>query len=74
MTTIKINVFRDGKTWYNARWIDGEYDACDPLGIADDASDQDAIAAAHHLHLTVVGERVITRVEDADTANGKFPG
>jgi hypothetical protein len=73
MATIKINVYRDGRTWYNARWIDAEYDGSDPLGIADDASDDAAIEAAHRLELTVTGHRIVTRVKDVDSANGRFP-
>lgn len=65
---IKINVFRDGTEWFCARWIDGEYDGCDSLEISDDASEVEAIEAAHTMRLTVSGERVISRVDDINSA------
>lgn len=68
--TIKINVYRDGSTWFGARWIDGDYDGCDELDVADDASEEDAFEAARHLPLSVDGERTVARVADIDSANG----
>lgn len=73
MASIKINVFRDGSEWFGARWIDGEYDGCDSLEIADDASEAQAIEAAKTMPLSVSGERTINRVEDIDSATGQLP-
>jgi hypothetical protein len=70
MATIKINVYRDGSTWFGARWIDGDYDGCDALDIADECSAAEAIAAARAMPMTVNGERLVSRVDDIDSANG----
>ena len=64
--SIKINVFRDGGEWFGARWIDGEYDGCDSLDIADDATEAEAIEAARTMPLSIDGERTVARVEDAN--------
>ena len=73
MASIKINVFRDGSEWFGARWIDGEYDGCDPLEIDDSASESDAIQAARDMPLTVSGERIVTKVDDIDSTTGQLP-
>lgn len=73
MSTIKINVYRDGSTWFGARWIDDEYDGCDALGISDGVSEQQAIEHARTMPLNTSGERIVTKVEDMDSANGRFP-
>jgi len=67
MTTIKINVYRDGAEWFAARWINDEYDGCDSLGIDNSAPDDRAIEAATNMLLNVQGERTVTRVDDIDT-------
>lgn len=64
MTTIKINVYRDGGEWFGARWIDGEYDGCDSLDIAEGATEAEAIEAARNMPLNVKGERTVSRVDD----------
>ena len=62
--TIKINVYRDGRTWYGARWVGDEYDGCDPLDIDDDAPVAEAIRAAMEMPLIIEGERIVAVVED----------
>lgn len=62
--TIKINVYRVGSMWFGARWIDGEYDGCDPLDVAGDATEAEAIAEAHAMRLGVEGPREVVRVAD----------
>lgn len=73
MTTIKINVFRDGSVWFGARWIDGEYDGCDSLEISDDASERDAIEAAANMPLRIDGDRTVSRVDDVDSTTAQVP-
>lgn len=73
MASIKINVFRAGSEWFGARWIDGEYDGCDSLEIAGDASEAAAIEAAKTMGLSVSGERIVARVADIDSATGQLP-
>lgn len=73
MSSIKINVYRDGLVWFGARWIDGEYDGCDSLDISDDATEAEAIDAAREMPLTVTGERIVSRVEDIDSATAQVP-
>ncbi len=67
---IKINVFRDGTEWFGARWIDGEYDGCDSLEIADSSSEAEAIQTAHAMPLRVRGERIVAKVDDVNSAVG----
>jgi len=64
MARIQINVYRDGGEWFAARWIDGEYDSCDALPVASDASETEAMEAAREMPLIVEGERVVRRVDD----------
>lgn len=64
MATIKINVYRDGGTWYGARWIDGEYDGCDEMDLDADAPEAAALEYAESMPLTVAGDRVVARVDD----------
>lgn len=73
MTTIKINVYRDGRAWFGARWIDDEYDGSDRLEIDDNASDEQAITKARQMSLSVSGTRVVHRVPDIDTVGGRSP-
>lgn len=64
----QINVYRDGGTWYGARWWDGEYDGCDELGIPDSSSEADAFHVARTMVL-VRGAglpRKVLRVEDVN--------
>lgn len=63
-TTIKINVYRAGRTWYGARWVGEEYDGCDPLDIDDDAPVEEAVRAAMEMPLIIEGERIVAVVED----------
>ena len=42
----RTNVYRHGTVWCHATWIDGEFDASDPLDIPDSVGTIDAIAAA----------------------------
>lgn len=62
--TIKINVYRDGGTWYGARWVGEEYDGCDPLDIDDDAPAEVAIRAAMDMPLIIEGDRIVAVVDD----------
>lgn len=64
MAQIKINVYRAGGKWFGARWIDGEYDGCDEIDIATDATTIEAIQAASDMPLSVAGERVVVRAVD----------
>ncbi len=64
MSNIKINVYRDGGEWFGARWVDGEYDGCDELPCAADASEQEAIAVASLMPLNHAGPREVNRVQD----------
>jgi hypothetical protein len=73
MSTIKINVYRDGSTWFGSRWIDDEYDGCDDLDVVDGATEAEAIAAAEAMPLLVGGERIVRRADDIDTAQGIMP-
>lgn len=68
MSTIKINIYRDGSTWFGARWIDGEYDGCDSLEVDNSATEAQAIEAAQTMPLTISGDRVVSRVDDIDTS------
>ena len=61
---IKINVYRAGDVWFGARWINGEYDGCDELGIPDESRDVQAIERAHSMPLAVEGARFVSRVDD----------
>lgn len=63
---IKINVYRAAGEWFGARWIDGEYDGCDRLDCSVDASDDEAIAHAETMHMTVDGPRTVRRVDDSE--------
>jgi hypothetical protein len=71
MTEIRINVFRDGSVWFGARWIDGEYDGCDALGIVNESTEDEAMAAARAMPLTVVGTRDVRFVDGIDTWRDK---
>ena len=62
--TIIINIYRSGGAWFGARWIGGEYDGCDELDVAGDASADDARDAAMAMPLTAQGEREVQRVAD----------
>lgn len=64
--TIKINVYRAGRTWYGARWIRGQYDGCDPLDIDDDAPVEEAVRAAMKMPLNTEGERIVAVVDDVE--------
>lgn len=68
MNTIKINIYRDGSTWFGARWIDGEYDGCDSLEIDDSATEAQAIEAAQTMPLTISGDRIVFCLDDIDTS------
>ena len=41
-----LHVYRHGKTWHCARFVNGEFDCSYSLNIDDSASDAEAIAAA----------------------------
>lgn len=41
-----INIYKQNSVWFGARWIDGEYDGCDELDCAHDASEETARQAA----------------------------
>ena len=73
MSTIKINVYRDGGEWFGARWIDGEYDGCDSLDIDDNSSESEAIEAAETMSLSVSGDRTVRKVDDIDSASAQVP-
>lgn len=74
MSSIQINVFRDGSEWFGARWINGEYDGCDSLEISDDASTHEAIERAQTMPLlTAKGERIVAKVNDIDSTTGQVP-
>lgn len=64
LSLIKINVYKSEGKWFGARWIDCEYDGCDALELADDASDAEAIAHAQLMTLSVQGMRTVLRVSD----------
>lgn len=61
---VKINVYRAGGKWFAARWIEGEYDGCDALDVASDATTAEAISAAEVMPLSADGPREIERVSD----------
>ncbi len=61
---VVINIYRAGGRWFGARWIDGEYDGCDELDVADGASEEVALDEARGMPLLVRGERQINRVAD----------
>jgi hypothetical protein len=65
---IQINIYRAAGTWYGARWIDGEYDGCDALDVAGDASEDEARRAAETMPLAVSGRRDVRRVDGAPPA------
>lgn len=58
------NVYRDKTVWCHATWIDGEFDCSDPLEIADEATEDEAIDAAKAMLVGRVDEHEINRVED----------
>lgn len=59
---IRINVSREGRKWFAAIWIDGEYDGCDALDVADGATADQAMAEAEAMPLLVSGERTVRLV------------
>lgn len=59
----KTNIYLDQGTWCHATWIDGDYDCSGELGISDDASEEEAIAAAESLLSNCV-HREVVRVDD----------
>lgn len=65
--TAKTNVFRDGSVWCQATWIDGEFDTSDPIGIADGATEAEAMDAAR----ASLADRYVvhvSRVDDIDSS------
>lgn len=72
MTTITINVYRDGSAWFGARWIGDEYDGCDELPVDEDATEAEAMAAAKTMPLCISGQRVVVKVDDIDSAHGRL--
>ena len=42
--TVRVNVYKSGGEWFEARWIDGKYDGSDAIDIDCDASEADVIA------------------------------
>lgn len=65
---IEINIYRDGSVWHGARWVDGEWDGCDPLPVDDSATESEARDAALTMPLVAAGQRVVARVADVDTS------
>ena len=63
--TAKINIDRDGGTWFAAIWVGGEYDTCVELPCDDDASDDEAEQCAMDMPLLFTGPREVCRVDDA---------
>ena len=61
---IRITVYRADGVWHGARWIDGEYDGCDPLPCDDDWTEDEALDCARHIPLRIDGEREVVRVDD----------
>jgi hypothetical protein len=59
---ITVKVFKDGSKWFGARWVDGEYDGCDPLDVDEGAPEVEALAAAQ----AEWGPKV-SRVQDIDS-------
>lgn len=49
---IKINVYQSKGEWFGARWIDGEYDGCDGLVLAEGATAAEAVAYAATMPLS----------------------
>jgi len=62
-TTAKTNIYKDGGVWCHATWIDNEFDASDPLGIDDGATDYEAANAARSL-LGGGIDHVVNRIDD----------
>ena len=61
---VRINVYRSGGQWFEARWIGDEYDGCDALDVDGDASEAEAMETARTMRLAAAGERTVVRVHD----------
>ena len=64
---VETNLYRDGKAWCHATWVDGDFDSSDPLDVLDSATEAEAEEAVRQAY-SHASSHVVRRVDDVDTS------